>query len=67
VGQSRFGRLPELAAELVKLKVDVLVTHSTLGTKRTRRLEVSRSCTNKPCTISRVLANISSPTKSPGN
>jgi putative ABC transport system substrate-binding protein len=29
----RYGLLPELAAELVRLKVDVLVTHGTAGTR----------------------------------
>jgi putative tryptophan/tyrosine transport system substrate-binding protein len=30
--EGKYDRLPELAAELVRLKVDVLVTHSTPGT-----------------------------------
>ena len=29
--EGKYERLPELAAELVRLKVDVIVTHSTMG------------------------------------
>ena len=32
-----YDRLPELAAELVRLKVDVIVTHATPGTRAARR------------------------------
>src|SRR5205814_1084379 len=34
---SRYERLPELAAELAKLRVEVLVTHSTLGVAAAQR------------------------------
>ena len=35
--EGRYDRLPELAAELVKLNVDVLVTHSTPGARAAKQ------------------------------
>lgn len=35
--EGKNDRLPELAAELVRLKVDVLVTHATLGTRAAKQ------------------------------
>ena len=35
--QGQYDRLPELAAELVRLKVDVIVTHSVPGTLAAKR------------------------------
>jgi putative ABC transport system substrate-binding protein len=37
----KFDRLPELAAELVRLKVDVIVTHATPGTRAAQRATVT--------------------------
>ena len=36
-GEGNYNRLADLAAELVRLKVDVLVTHSTPGTLAAKR------------------------------
>jgi putative tryptophan/tyrosine transport system substrate-binding protein len=33
----RYERLPDLAAELVRLKVDVIVTHATVGTRAAKK------------------------------
>src|SRR5262245_61761862 len=35
--EGRYDRLPELAAELVKLNVDVIVTHSTPGSRAAKQ------------------------------
>src|SRR5436189_4601310 len=35
--EGRYARLPELAAELVKLNVDVIVTHSTPGSRAAKQ------------------------------
>jgi putative ABC transport system substrate-binding protein len=35
--EGKYDRLPELAAELVGLKVDVIVTHSTYGARRAKQ------------------------------
>jgi putative tryptophan/tyrosine transport system substrate-binding protein len=35
--EGKYGRLPELAAELVRLKLDVLVTHGVPGTLAAKR------------------------------
>jgi len=35
--EGRYDRLPELAAELVRLKIEVLVTHGTPGTRAAKR------------------------------
>ena len=35
--EGKYERLPDLAAELVRLKVDVIVTHATLGTLAAKR------------------------------
>jgi putative ABC transport system substrate-binding protein len=35
--EGRYDRLPELAAELVKFNVDVIVTHSTPGTRAAKQ------------------------------
>lgn len=35
--EGRYERLPELAAELVRLKVDVIVTHATTGTRAAKQ------------------------------
>ena len=35
--EGRYDRLPELAAELVRLNVDVIVTHSTLGARAAKQ------------------------------
>jgi putative ABC transport system substrate-binding protein len=35
--QGQYDRLPELAAELVRLKVDVIVTHSGLGARAAKQ------------------------------
>jgi putative ABC transport system substrate-binding protein len=35
--EGKYDRLPELAAELVRLKVDILVTHATVGTRAAKQ------------------------------
>jgi putative ABC transport system substrate-binding protein len=50
--ESRYDRLPELATELVKLDVDVLVTHTTPG---------SRAAKQAPSTIPIVMAAVGDP------
>ncbi len=35
--EGKYDRLPELAAELVRLKVDVIVTHATVGTRAAKQ------------------------------
>src|SRR6266704_3398286 len=50
--EGRYDRLPELAAELVKLNVDVLVTHSTPG---------SRAAKQATSTVPIVMAAVSDP------
>jgi putative ABC transport system substrate-binding protein len=35
--ESRYDRLPELAADLVKLKIDVIITHSTPGSRAAKQ------------------------------
>ena len=50
--EGRYDRLPELAAELVKLNVDVIVTHSTPG---------SRAAKQATSTVPIVMAAVSDP------
>src|SRR5437879_12385512 len=53
--QDDFGRLPKLAADLVNLKVDVIVTHGTPG---------SRAAKQATTTIPIVMAAVGDPVRS---
>jgi putative tryptophan/tyrosine transport system substrate-binding protein len=50
--EGRYDRLPALAAEIVRLNVDVIITHGTLGT---------RACKQATSTIPIVMAIVANP------
>ena len=41
--EGRYDQLSDLAAELVRLKVDVIVTHGTPGTRAAKKADLHRS------------------------